>query len=118
MSNETVELKEEIEQLKFKNERALEIYHNQRKSLYELDDLIKRLELRIHNQRTAITQKDKDIESWKRYCQHNYDTLNSQFIIAYREGWLEAAEWAKREDLNWDIGSPAFIDARKMRIGR
>lgn len=31
---------------------------------------------------------------------------------AYEDGWCAAAHWAHREDLNADIGSPAYIKDR------
>jgi len=35
---------------------------------------------------------------------------------AYREGWTTAAEWAGRDDLNSDIGSPAYLRERQKAL--
>ena len=35
---------------------------------------------------------------------------------AYEQGWREAAKWSRREDLIYDIGSPAYTSARCLRL--
>jgi hypothetical protein len=35
---------------------------------------------------------------------------------AYRQGWLEAADWADRDDLKFDTTSPAYEQARDKRL--
>ena len=35
---------------------------------------------------------------------------------SYEQGWRAASEWAKRDDLVFDIGSPAYDKDRKFRL--
>ena len=48
---------------------------------------------------------------------------NSELLAAdvakdsYEQGWLAAAGLAGRDDLPADVGSPAYVDERKKRIG-
>ena len=36
---------------------------------------------------------------------------------AYKQGWLECAEWSERDDLKSDTDSMAYLEKRKTRIG-
>lgn len=36
-------------------------------------------------------------------------SLDSAYRLAYKLGFLRAAEWANRDDLKYDIESPAFL---------
>jgi hypothetical protein len=39
------------------------------------------------------------------------DNTRDLLSKAYEAGWIEAAYWARRDDLIYDIGSPAYIEA-------
>lgn len=36
---------------------------------------------------------------------------------AYREGWTAAANWAGRNDLHYDVDSPAYLHEQNVRLG-
>lgn len=42
--------------------------------------------------------------------------LDSLLHKAYAAGWCEAAQWAHRDDLACDVGSPAYLEARDEHI--
>jgi hypothetical protein len=44
------------------------------------------------------------------------EAIEAQRIAAFEAGWRMAAEWAKRDDLNADMDSPAYIAERKAAL--
>jgi len=44
------------------------------------------------------------------------DYISDSCDDSYRQGWLECAAWAERDDLVADIDSPAYIGLRNFRI--
>lgn len=38
-------------------------------------------------------------------------------MVDYAQGWEEACKWAKRDDLLFDMESPAYEKARDARLG-
>jgi DNA repair exonuclease SbcCD ATPase subunit len=85
--------------------------------------------IRLTAELEDLRQKDKDREAWK------YDAINvlkewnadleeelaqaqADADKQFELGWLVAAEWADREDLRDDIGSPAYLEDRKAARDR
>lgn len=42
--------------------------------------------------------------------------LQAQLEDAYKQGWLEAANWSNRQDMVCDTDSPAYVKARDVRL--
>lgn len=57
-------------------------------------------------------------------CQEQASSGNGELLYteqdmknAYRAGWVISSDWANGIDVASDVGSPAYLDNRKMAIG-
>ena len=97
-----------IERLMKERDSALQNYSIQKRERTRVEGELANCEARIREQRAEInrlaTLKARALD------------VDAVMALAYEKGWRNAAEWAGRDDLVFDIGSPSYnIDWESAR---